>query len=273
MILGAIVLFGILVTQASWGQAESVRREQSIPILAATTGEHASGAVVYIVVMFEERPDRSGLQLSFHAAPGRFSHVAQKAVHEAVLHTAQALNLSPDSWTVGLIVPYPDVTIGGDSLSGMVALSITALAQGCPVPFQTVLTGTITPEGSIAPVGAVPLKLAAAHAAHIQRVLVSDRQIEGEAHGGLSSPLQISPVRSVREALETILKPPRFQSHAGAVSSDMRPTSGCAMAEVVAQVLHGQARGSASSCGSPITITDFTWRADTGQICERRGAR
>jgi hypothetical protein len=72
---------------ASWGQAESVCREQSIPILAATTGEHASGTVVYVVVAFEERPDWSGLQMTFHSAPGRLSRLAQTAVQEALLHT------------------------------------------------------------------------------------------------------------------------------------------------------------------------------------------
>jgi ATP-dependent Lon protease len=183
-----------------------VCREQSIPILAATTGEHASGTVVYVVVAFEERPDWSGLQMTFHSAPGRLSRLAQTAVQEALLHTTRALGLSPDSWTVALTVPYPDVTIGGDSLSGMVALSITALAQGCPVPFHTVLTGTITPDGWIAPVGAVSLKLAAAHAAHIRHVLVSDRQMVQGAPV-LSSSMQISPVRSVRDAFETVIKP------------------------------------------------------------------
>jgi hypothetical protein len=98
-ILRAVVLIGALVAQASWGQAESVCREQSIPILAATTGEHASGTVVYVVVAFEERPDWSGLQMTFHSAPGRLSRLAQTAVQEALLHTTRALGLSPDSWT------------------------------------------------------------------------------------------------------------------------------------------------------------------------------
>lgn len=205
-ILWALVLIGTLAAQASWGQAESLRREQIIPVLAATTGESAIGTVVYVVVAFEERPDRSGLQVTFHTAPGRFSHLAQRAIHEAVVHAARALDLSPDSWTVALTVPYPNVTIGGDSLSGMVAVTVAALAQGRPVPSHTILTGTITPDGSIAPVGAVPLKLAAANTANIRRVLVSDRQMARGAHAGMSLPMQISSVRSVREAFETIMK-------------------------------------------------------------------
>jgi predicted ATP-dependent protease len=201
------VLLSTLAAQVSWGQAASVRREQSIPILATTTGERAIGAVVYVVVAFEERRDNSGLQMTFHTTPGRVSRLAQTSIQEAVLHTARALDLSTDSWTVMVIVPYPDVTIGGDSLSGMVALSIATLAQGHPVPAHTVLTGTIRPDGSIGAVGAVPLKLAAAQVAHIRRVLVSDRQM-AQGDSVLSSSMHISSVRSVREAFETVVTPP-----------------------------------------------------------------
>lgn len=206
-ILQALVLIGTLAAQASWGQAEeSVRREQLIPILAATTGENAIGTVVSVAVAFEERPDQSGLQVIFHTTPGRFSRLAQAAIHEAVVHAARSLDLSPNSWTVALTVPYPDVTIGGDSLSGMVALSVAALAQGRLLPAQTVLIGTITPDGSIAPVGAVSLKLAAARTAQIRLVLMSDRQMARGAPVWMSSSMQISSVRSVREAFETIMR-------------------------------------------------------------------
>jgi len=202
----ALVLIGTLAAQVSWGQAESPRREQLIPILAVTTGASAIGAVIHIVVAFEERPDQSGLNVIFHTTPGRFTSLAQTAIQDAVVHAAWSLDLSSDSWTVALTVPYPDMTIGSDSLSGMVARSVLLmLAQGLPVPFHTVLIGTITPDGSIAPVGAVPLKLAAAHTANIRRVLVSDRQMAREDHIRMSSSMQIYPVQSVKEAFERIM--------------------------------------------------------------------
>lgn len=90
IILQAIVLIGTLAAQASWGQAEeSVRREQIIPILAATTGEKAIGTVVYVVVALEKRLDQSGLEVTFQTAPGRFSLLAQTAIQEAVVYTAR----------------------------------------------------------------------------------------------------------------------------------------------------------------------------------------
>jgi hypothetical protein len=111
-----------------------VRREQNVPILGVRTGESTLGTVVYVIVAFEERVDQSRPQVTFHTAPGRFSRLAQMAIQAAVLQTARSLNLSPNSWNVALTVPYPDVTIGGDSLSGMVALSVAALVQGRSVP-------------------------------------------------------------------------------------------------------------------------------------------
>jgi hypothetical protein len=61
--LPTIVLIGTLAAKASWGQAESVRREQLIPILATTIGESANGTVASFIMAFEERPDRSWLQV------------------------------------------------------------------------------------------------------------------------------------------------------------------------------------------------------------------
>lgn len=205
-ILQAIVLIGTLAAQTSWGQAESVHWEQITPILAATTGENAIGTVVYVVGAFEQRADQPGPQVIFHTASGRFSRLVQTATQETVLYTARSLDPPPDSSTVAPTVPYSDVNIGSNSLSGMVTLSIAALAQSHPVPTHTVLTGTSTPDESIAPVGAVPLKLAAAHTVTIRRILVSDRQMTVETHVGRSASMQIAPVRSVREAFETIIK-------------------------------------------------------------------
>ena len=88
----ALVLISTLAAQASWGQAESARREQLIPILATTGGEHAIGTVVSVVVTFEERPNQSGLQVIFHTTPGRFSRLAQTAIQDAVVYAARSLD-------------------------------------------------------------------------------------------------------------------------------------------------------------------------------------
>lgn len=179
-ILQAIVLAGVFFAQAAWGQAEPVHREQSILIPGVTAGERVFGTVVYGIVTVKERIDQSELQVTFHTVSGRFSKLAQTAaIHTAILNTARSLNLSPDSWNVALTVPYPDVIIGGDRLSGTLALNVTALARGHHVLSHTVFAATITPNGGMTSAGSFPPKLEAANTAHIRRVLVSDRQMKG----------------------------------------------------------------------------------------------
>ena len=48
--------------------------------------------------------------------------MAQTAIQQAIYRAARVAGLVPDSWTVILSVPYPGVTIYGDSLSAMVSL-------------------------------------------------------------------------------------------------------------------------------------------------------
>src|SRR5207249_6748574 len=119
-----------------------------------------------------------GLALLFRRTPGRFSRMTQTAIEEAIYRTAHALGVSPHSWTVMLSLPYPGVTIYGESCTAMVALSVAVLARGGDIPADRVITGTVTPDGHIGPVGAVPLKLAAANEAHLRQVLVPDRSEE-----------------------------------------------------------------------------------------------
>ena len=184
--------------------SDAAPREQLIPILGTTTEHHPVGTVAYIVATFEERNDHNGLLVRFHTQPGKFSHMARTSTEQAIRRTAQSLGLSTDSWSVELRIPYDGVTIYGDSLSAMVGLTVSAMAQGKTVPTGYVLTGTVTPEGEIGPVGSVPLKIQAANAAKLRRVLVPDQKTAHD--GGMQTPfmMQVSPVRSVSEAYEAL---------------------------------------------------------------------
>jgi predicted S18 family serine protease len=151
-------------------------------------------------VTFEDRADRNGLVEYFRAEPGRFSRMAQTSVEQAIYRTARSAGLSTDSWTVVLRVPYAGLTVYGESLSAMVALSVVALAKGEFIPPDRVITGTVTPDGHIAPVGAVPLKVAAANDAHMRRVLVPDESDVADGDWVTPFLVQVSPVGSVSEA-------------------------------------------------------------------------
>lgn len=182
-------------------------REQLIPVLGTTAAPHPTGSVTYIVATFERRTDHDGLRLRFHDRPGRFSRLAQTSTEAAITRAAQSLGLSTDSWTVELKIPHEGVTISGDSLSAMVGLSVAAMAQGKTVPAGYVLTGTVTPDGDIGPVGSVPLKVQAAKAAQLRRVLVPAQKPAPEAEFELPSSTHISPVRSVPDAYEALTNP------------------------------------------------------------------
>jgi hypothetical protein len=186
------------------GQVYGASREQLIPILGVSTGQNQVGTVSYVRVSFDERQDQAGLMLHFHSTPGRFSRMAQTSIEQAIRRSARSLGISTDSWTVELAVPYEGMTIYGDSVSAMVSLSIAAMAQGKTVPTGHVLTGTVTPEGEIGPVGSVPLKIQAARAAKLRRVVVSKQTPATERTGNLPVSIQISPVQSVPEAFDAL---------------------------------------------------------------------
>jgi hypothetical protein len=186
------------------GQVYGASREQLIPILGVTTGQDQIGTVSYVRVSFEERQDQLGLMLHFHTAPGRFSRMAQTSIEQAIRRSAQSLGIPTDSWTVELSVPYAGMTIYGNSVSGMVSLSVVAMAQGKTVPTGYVLTGTVTPDGEIGPVGSVPLKIQAARAAKLRRVVGSKQMTHSENAWNLPVSIQVSPVQSVPEALDAL---------------------------------------------------------------------
>lgn len=198
-----------LLLTATWstGETAAAPREQQIPILGVTTDAQPIGTVTYIIATFEERVDRNGMSIRFHERPGRFSPMAKAAAEQAIRQAAGSLGLSTDSWNVELKVPYEGVTVSGDSLSAMVGVTIAAMAQGKQVPTGYVLTGTVTDEGEIGPVGSVPLKVQAARAAKLRRVLVPDQQVPERGSQQLPARLEISPVRSVPEALDALTEP------------------------------------------------------------------
>jgi len=194
----------------------SLWREQVIPILGITLDDrHISGAVATVRVSFAERRDHSGLAMHFLNAPGRFSPMAQTAIEQAVYRTARAAGLKMDRWTVILSVLDPGLTLYGESLSAMVGLSVVALAKGDSVPPDRVMTGAVTPDGHIAPVGSVSLKVRAAEQAHMRRIVVPDETDPADADWRTPFLLQVSPVASVEQAYLALTDRALLSEHTG----------------------------------------------------------
>jgi hypothetical protein len=202
---GAVLLVLLVASAQGVGAGDDDRREQLVPILGVKTGLEPAGTVAYLIVSFETRPDESGLIVHFRNRPGRFSRLAQTSVDQAIRRAARSLGLRTDNWTVELAVPYPDVTIYGESLSAMIGLSVAALAQGEFISPGRAITGTITPDGRIGAVGSVPLKIAAAQEAHFQLVLVPEERDPTDGDYLLPFLMHVTPVDSVHQAYTALI--------------------------------------------------------------------
>ena len=194
-----ILIFSIETLAAQEFTYQPLVKRSTIPILGTTYNEswEQVGIVAEVQVEFEKRDDQRGLQLEFMKKPGRFSALAQSSVKEAVSLVAREAELNTDSWTVRFTLPYAGVTLYGESLSAMAAMSVVALAKGEMIHSDIVMTGTVTPEGAIGTVGGVPLKIIAAYQEHYRRVLIPEEP--DVADGDWETPflMHVSPVKTV----------------------------------------------------------------------------
>lgn len=178
--------------------------EQVIPVLSHVGEASARGTVGYVHIMFDRRSDASGLAIRFNTEPGHFSRSAQTSIEEAIRRTAHSLKLSADSWTVVLTVPYSDIVVSGGHLSEMVGLSVAAMATGRTIDPGLLVTGRITQEGQIGPVGSAPLQVPAPGRARLRRVVVSKEQPLAERDQPARELIQVTPVSSVTQAFQEL---------------------------------------------------------------------
>ncbi len=174
----------------------------AIPILGTTMNEvqEPIGIVAEIQLDFLQRRDHDGLDIQFHTTPGKFSPYAQQSVIEALYRVVEAAALNPDSWTIRFSLPYPGVTLYGESLSAMAALTIVALAKNEPVDEETVMTGTVTADGHVGTVGGVPLKIIAAYEQHYRKVLIPEEPDVADDDWETPFLMEVQPVGSISKA-------------------------------------------------------------------------
>ncbi len=199
VLIGNLIV--VLALLACSDTRASIHREQLIPILGVTlSDQEPAGTVTTMTVAFEQRADPTGLMVVFSSGPGRLSPMAQTSIQQAIYRAARTAGLSTDSWTVTLTVPHQGVTVYGNSLSAMVALTVIALAQGETIPRDRVITGGITPDGHISTAGGLALKLAAAQEAQINRVLVPEEVDPADGEWRTPFLMHVSPVRTLQQA-------------------------------------------------------------------------
>ena len=177
---------------------------QSIPVLGMTLdkAQQPVGVVMYVVIHFQRRTDHDGLKVHFRNVPGRFGPIARKAVATAIDRVAKSANLQGDSWTVVLTFPYSGLTMYGDSLSAMVALSVVALAKNEAIVYGRTLTGRITEDGHIGKVAGIPYKIYAAYSERLDRVLIPEERDPSDGEWRTPFLMHVSHVGTLEKAYQ-----------------------------------------------------------------------
>lgn len=206
LLLLQVVVWMSLPISAAPLPALSGWQGRTIPILGTALDYQSNqiGVVAHLVIVFRERNDHYGLNVTFRTRPGRFSPVAQVAVQNAIIHIARAAGLDEKSWSVQLMIPYNGITIYGESLSAMVGLAVVALAQGDVFPQDRVVTGKVNSDGRLGSVGGVPDKIEAAYAEHFQRVIVPEEHDVSDGDWRTPFLMHISPVANVNQAYQAL---------------------------------------------------------------------
>ncbi len=196
---------------------DEIWQQQTVVFLGTSLDEahHPIGVVAKLHLAFRKQVRQESLNVSFSSGPGKFSPLTQVAIQEGVKRAALAAHVDPRTWDVFLSVPYHGITVYGESLSAMVSLAVLAMANHDPILANRVMTGKITPDGHIGAVGGIPLKIQAAYAQHIGRVIIPEDRFQEDSDWQNPFLMHISPVKTMFQAYQmltgrtlTILKDP-----------------------------------------------------------------
>ncbi|OLL75444.1 ATP-dependent protease La Type I [Pseudonocardia sp. Ae168_Ps1] len=189
---------------------ESAERT-SVPGVAtglAVTG--AGGDVLFIeVTSMEGEP---GLQIT-----GQLGEVMTESVSIALSYL-RSRGLAGDLAQGKLHVHVPAGAVPKDGPSAGVTMTtaLASLASGRPVRSSVGMTGEVTLQGKVLPIGGVKQKLLAAHRAGLTDVIIPKRNEPDldDVPESVRNELRVHPVADVAEVLEIALEPVDAQQHA-----------------------------------------------------------
>jgi ATP-dependent Lon protease len=189
---------------------ESAERT-SVPGVAtglAVTG--AGGDVLFIeATSMEGEP---GLQIT-----GQLGEVMTESVSIALSYL-RSRGLAGDLAQGKLHVHVPAGAVPKDGPSAGVTMTtaLASLASGRPVRSSVGMTGEVTLQGKVLPIGGVKQKLLAAHRAGLTDVIIPKRNEPDldDVPESVRSELRVHPVADVAEVLEIALEPVDAQRHA-----------------------------------------------------------
>jgi len=173
----------------------------------AVTG--AGGDVLFVEAA--AMPGRDGLQLT-----GQLGDVMKESARIALSYVrshASALGIGEQAFAdrqFHVHVPAGAIPKDGPSAGVTIATALTSLLTGRPVRHTVGMTGEVTLQGRVLPIGGVKQKVLAAHAAGLTDVIVPERNRADldEVPAHVRDQLRFHPVTSVDEALAIALEPP-----------------------------------------------------------------
>ena len=125
---------------------------------------------------------------------------------------AEQLGIDPEKFRKGGVhvhVPAGAVPKDGPSAGVAMVTALTSLLTDRPVKPTISMTGEVTLQGRVLPIGGVKQKLLAAHAAGLTEVILPERNVADldEVPEDVRSALRVHPVSMVDEVLSLALLP------------------------------------------------------------------
>jgi predicted S18 family serine protease len=186
-----------------------LHRFATVPALAVGVFRGAEvGSIHYIVIQLDE--DRLGrgptVLFSEYSRGSAVGDEWKEGVHLAIAAAAQAVREDAKNWMVTIKNrAYANYT-NGASASSAIAVGLIAAWRGDVLRRDAVLTGLITADGRIQPVGNLPSKLEGAARANMRTILIPAGQARTEEWDlmelGRQYNMTVIEVRTLSEAYE-----------------------------------------------------------------------
>ena len=153
----------------------------SIPTLTVSTEDGSLvGTTGIWAIQIDRLSEPIGLVVQFNEGSRAFGPFkgralepdSKEAARTAVLAACRILAEDPRTWRVTFKEISTAYLIGGPSAGGAIAVALVAAIRGVALQPGVVMTGAITSDGRIIPVGALPTKIRAAAAAGLSTVLI-----------------------------------------------------------------------------------------------------
>jgi ATP-dependent Lon protease len=186
---------------------QEVASRTSVPGVATGLAVTGSGGEV-LFVEAATMPGSDGLSVT-----GQLGEVMRESAHIALSYVrshADELGIDPQAFrrkSFHLHVPAGAIPKDGPSAGITMVTALASLLSERPVKPTVGMTGEVTLQGRVLPIGGMKQKLLAAHAAGLREVIVPERNLPDldEVPEDVRRALVVHPVHSMREVLRLAL--------------------------------------------------------------------